>query len=90
MLATTEENFFSDHAGEFDLILNTISADIPVNRYLRLLKPRGVMAVVGLPPEKQQMLDRLHISHVLTQGETTVVEDMITMLRTREYRHARG
>ena len=39
---------------EFDLILNTISADIPVNRYLRLLKPRGVMAVVGLPPEKQE------------------------------------
>ncbi|SMX78194.1 uncharacterized zinc-type alcohol dehydrogenase-like protein [Brevibacterium iodinum ATCC 49514] len=54
MLATTDENFFSDHAGEFDLILNTISADIPVNRYLRLLKPRGVMAVVGLPPEKQE------------------------------------
>ncbi|UZD62342.1 NAD(P)-dependent alcohol dehydrogenase [Brevibacterium sp. JSBI002] len=54
MLATTEDEFFSDHRGEFDLILNTISADIPVDRYLRLLKPRGVMAVVGLPPEKQQ------------------------------------
>jgi uncharacterized protein (DUF58 family) len=37
-----------------------------------------------------EMLDRLHISHVLTQGETTVVEDMVTMLRTREYRHARA
>lgn len=37
-----------------------------------------------------QMLDRLHITHVLTQGESTVVEDMITMLRTREYRHARA
>src|SRR5699024_7555043 len=53
VLATTDENFFRDHSGEFDLILNTISADIPVDRYLRLLTPRGVMAVVGLPPAKQ-------------------------------------
>ena len=54
VLATSDEDFFRDHRGEFDLILNTISADIPVNRYLRLLKPRGTMAVVGLPPEKQE------------------------------------
>lgn len=33
------------------------------------------------------MLDRLRIPHVLTQGETTVVEDMLTMLRRRESRH---
>ena len=53
MLATTEDGFFSAHRGEFDLILNTISADIDVDSYLRLLTPRGVMAVVGLPPSPQ-------------------------------------
>lgn len=37
-----------------------------------------------------EMLDRLHITHVLTQGETTVVDDMVAMLRAREYRHARA
>ena len=37
-----------------------------------------------------EMLDRLHISHLLTQGESTVVEDMIALLRSREYRHARA
>ena len=37
-----------------------------------------------------EMLDRLHITNLLTQGETTVVEDMIAMLRAREYRHARA
>ena len=37
-----------------------------------------------------EMLDRLHISHVLTQGETTVVDDMIALLRAREYRNARA
>src|SRR5699024_11639968 len=55
MLATGEEDFFRNHNGEFDLILNTISGDIPVDRYLHLLLPRGVMAVVGLPPEKQKL-----------------------------------
>ena len=55
VLATSEEDFFRAHRGEFDLILNTISADIPVNRYLGLLAPRGVMAVVGLPPEQQSL-----------------------------------
>ena len=35
------------------------------------------------------MLDRLHVTHMITEGETTVVEDMIAMLRSREYRHAR-
>ncbi|WP_342372160.1 NAD(P)-dependent alcohol dehydrogenase [Propioniciclava soli] len=49
-LSTTEDGFFDDHAGEFDLILNTVSADIDLNAYLRLLKPRGVMACVGAPP----------------------------------------
>lgn len=37
-----------------------------------------------------EMLDRLHISHLLTQGETTVVDDLIALLRQREYRHARA
>lgn len=37
-----------------------------------------------------EMLDRLHVSHMITSGETTVVEDMIALLRSREYRHARA
>lgn len=37
-----------------------------------------------------EMLDRLHVTHVLTAGESTVVEDMIAMLRSREYRHGRA
>ena len=55
VLATTEEDFFRNHREEFDFILNTISADIPVDKYLGLLRPRGVLAVVGLPPEKQPL-----------------------------------
>ena len=55
VLATTDDGFFEDHRGEFDLILDTISADVDVDAYLRLLKPRGVMAVVGLPPAAQSL-----------------------------------
>lgn len=33
-LATSDENFFEEHRGEFDLILNTISAPIDLGSYL--------------------------------------------------------
>lgn len=65
VLATTEEDFFVNHRGEFDFILNTISADIPVDQYMRLLKPQGVMAVVGLPPAAQS----LHFGSIISGGK---------------------
>src|SRR5690625_6839316 len=67
VLATTEENFFRDHRGEFDLILNTISADIDVDRFLQLLAPRGVMTVVGLPPAPQSRSEE-HTSELQSRG----------------------
>ncbi|MDY5585505.1 MAG: NAD(P)-dependent alcohol dehydrogenase [Arcanobacterium sp.] len=51
VLATSEEDFFKKYRKEFDFILSTISAPYDLAQYLGLLKPRGVMAVVGLPPE---------------------------------------
>ncbi|WP_130865370.1 NAD(P)-dependent alcohol dehydrogenase [Acidipropionibacterium timonense] len=51
LLATSEPGFFKDHRGEFDFILNTISAPIDLHDYLGLLKPGGAMVLVGLPPE---------------------------------------
>lgn len=52
VLATGEDpDFFATHAGEFDVILNTISAPFAIQDYLRLLTPRGAMVLVGLPPE---------------------------------------
>ena len=35
--------------GTFDIVLNTVSADIPIEDYVRLLKPGGVVVNVGLP-----------------------------------------
>ncbi|AXE38919.1 NAD(P)-dependent alcohol dehydrogenase [Acidipropionibacterium virtanenii] len=55
VLATSEDGFFKAHRASFDLILNTISAQIPLRSYLGLLRPRGVMVNVGLPPEPLEL-----------------------------------
>lgn len=54
-LVTSEEGFFDKHKGEFDFILNTISADIDIDSYIKLLRPQGVMCVVGLPSNSQKL-----------------------------------
>ncbi len=38
-------------SGQFDLVLNTVSAPVDIQAYLRLVKARGVLVNVGLPPE---------------------------------------
>ncbi|QMW68077.1 NAD(P)-dependent alcohol dehydrogenase [Mumia sp. ZJ1417] len=40
--------------GSFDLIINTVSADLPVDAYLRTLALDGTMVFVGAPENKQQ------------------------------------
>jgi len=47
--ATSDPETFTKLAGYFDLILNTVSAQIDWNQYLNLLKTDGTMVVVGLP-----------------------------------------
>ncbi len=48
---TSDEATFQKLAGHFDLIINTISAPHDYNKYLGMLKPKGAMVVVGVPPE---------------------------------------
>jgi uncharacterized zinc-type alcohol dehydrogenase-like protein len=47
--ATSSEQTFTALQGHFDLILNTVSADIDWNRYLELLRVDGAMVLVGIP-----------------------------------------
>lgn len=49
--ATSDENTFEDLAGSFDLIINTVSASIPISDYLGLLSLDGALVNVGAPPE---------------------------------------
>ena len=41
--------------GSFDVILNTVSANLPLDRYLALLKPRGAMVEIGIPSEPMSL-----------------------------------
>ena len=50
--ATSDPETFVKLKGYFDLILNTVSADIDWNQYLNLLKVDGSMVLLGVP-EKQ-------------------------------------
>ncbi|MFC4223019.1 NAD(P)-dependent alcohol dehydrogenase [Lysinibacter cavernae] len=49
--ATGDPETFTKLAGSFDFILNTVSAAIDINAYLRLLAIDGVMVNVGAPAE---------------------------------------
>jgi uncharacterized zinc-type alcohol dehydrogenase-like protein len=47
--ATSDPETFTKLAGSLDLIINTVSAKIDWNEYLKLLKVDGTMVLVGLP-----------------------------------------
>ena len=48
-VCTKDEQVFKDLKGSFDLILNTVSADIALEPYLNLLDVDGTLVVIGLP-----------------------------------------
>lgn len=49
--ATSDDETFKDLRGKFDLVLNTVSAQLPIRKYLGLLKPEGTLVNVGGPVE---------------------------------------
>ncbi len=49
--ATSDPQTFEDLAGSFDLIINTVSANLPMGDYLSLLGLNGTLVNVGAPPE---------------------------------------
>jgi uncharacterized zinc-type alcohol dehydrogenase-like protein len=49
--ATKDDDTFDKLAGTFDLIVNTVSAHVPMEKYLSLLKLNGTLVSVGAPAE---------------------------------------
>ncbi len=47
--ATSDPNTFTELAGNFDLILNTVSANLDLGDYLGLLKVEGTLVELGVP-----------------------------------------
>ncbi len=52
---TSEPATFRKLKKHFDLIINTISAQHDYNQYLKLLRPFGTMALVGVPPKPSEV-----------------------------------
>ncbi|MEI2713273.1 MAG: NAD(P)-dependent alcohol dehydrogenase [Nocardioides sp.] len=48
-IATSDAAAMKAARGSFDLIINTVSADLDMKAYMRLLRPNGAMVNVGLP-----------------------------------------
>jgi alcohol dehydrogenase (NADP+) len=49
-VVTSDGDALAAHAGHFDFILDTVSAEHDYNACLRLLRRDGIMVLVGLPP----------------------------------------
>jgi uncharacterized zinc-type alcohol dehydrogenase-like protein len=49
--STSDEQTFTELAGTFDLIVNTVSATLPMDKYLSLLRLDGTMVNVGAPSD---------------------------------------
>ncbi|MFI1465358.1 NAD(P)-dependent alcohol dehydrogenase [Nocardia carnea] len=49
--ATSDKQIFRELRSHFDLIINTVSADLPINDYMKLLRLDGTLVVLGLPEQ---------------------------------------
>lgn len=58
---TSVEGAFAAHEKSFDIILNTVSAEVEINDYLNLLKLDGTLIVIGLPGKPYSV----HVSTLL-------------------------
>ena len=54
-VTTSDDDAMKQLRGSFDLILNTVSADLDVNVYLKMLKWNGTMVALGLPGKPMQV-----------------------------------
>ena len=71
-VSTKDTNNLTPLAKSFDLILNTVSAELVINDYLNLLKLDGTMVVIGLPGKPYEV----HVGTLLN-GRRSIAGSMI-------------
>ncbi|MET0190132.1 MAG: NAD(P)-dependent alcohol dehydrogenase [Pseudonocardia sediminis] len=74
--ATSDEKTFDELAGTFDLIVNTVSASLPVDSYLGLLRVNGAMVNVGAPATPSE-----YMAFSLIMGRKTLAGSKIGGIR---------
>ncbi|MBA2609531.1 MAG: NAD(P)-dependent alcohol dehydrogenase [Actinobacteria bacterium] len=78
--ATTDPSTFETLAGYFDLIVNTVSVPLPLNRYLSLLTLDGALVMVGAPPEPMS----LYANSVMTNRRSFAGSNIGGIAETQE------
>ena len=76
--ATSDPDTFEQLAGQFDLVVNTVSADLDINAYVRLLALGGALSNVGVAPSP------LSVDGGLLSGHRSVTGSMIGGLGTTQ------
>lgn len=71
-IATNDDSVFAAHAKTFDVILNTVSAELDINKYVSLLKLDGTLVVIGLPGKPYTV----HVGSLL-DGRRSIAGSMI-------------
>jgi len=74
--ATNDSNTFKELAGRFDLILNTVSANLDVDAYLSLLRIDGTLVNVGAPAES----DKYHVFSLI-MGRRSIAGSLVGGIR---------
>ncbi|MEV7023788.1 NAD(P)-dependent alcohol dehydrogenase [Kitasatospora sp. NPDC093558] len=77
--ATSDPATFTELAGRFDLVVNTVSADLDLSAYLGLLRTDGTLVQVGAP-EKPVSVN----AHALLLGRRSLAGSMIGGLRATQ------
>lgn len=78
--ATSEEDTLKSLRGTFDLIINTVSADIDLDALLNTLKWDGTMVFVGLPENPQSF----HVFSLTAQRRTLAGSNIGGIRETQE------
>ena len=74
VIVSTDAQAMASHAGTFDLIIDTVSADHDVNALLGMVKLDGTLVMVGVPPAPQGvsvfslLMPRKHLAGSLIGG----------------------
>ena len=78
--ATNDPDTFNNLRNRFDLIVNTVSAPVPMAKYLGMLRLNGTMVSVGVPPEASEV----HVVSLMNQRRSWAASGIGGIAETQE------